>query len=98
MTETSKKVRGKGKRPALTHVNMRLPAWVVDYYKQFPNPTGKMREVLSMKALPILKELGDEPAPEAEVKVEVPLAEPVQAPVPAPVDATLRGIFSDPDT
>jgi|DEB19_MinimDraft_3_1074340.scaffolds.fasta_scaffold02008_7 uncharacterized protein (DUF4415 family) len=42
-----KRVRGKGKRPALAHVNLRLPIDVVDYFQQLPNYTGKMREVLT---------------------------------------------------
>lgn len=43
----SKRGRGKGKRPALAHVNLRVPADVMEYFKQFPNYTGKMREVLT---------------------------------------------------
>jgi len=38
--------RGKGKKPALVHVNLRIPMEVLDYYKEFPSYTIKMREVL----------------------------------------------------
>ena len=38
--------RGKGKKPALIHVNLRIPMEVLDYYKEFPSYTIKMREVL----------------------------------------------------
>jgi len=41
------RARGKGKRPALAHVNLRLPADVLEYYQRHPNYTGKMREVLT---------------------------------------------------
>ena len=42
-----KKRRGKGKNPAKAHVNLRLPHEVLEFYKQFPSYTGKMREVLT---------------------------------------------------
>jgi uncharacterized protein (DUF4415 family) len=45
--KSSRKPRGKGKNPAKTHVNVRLPADVLEFYRQFPNYTGKMREVLT---------------------------------------------------
>jgi hypothetical protein len=61
MTDTTKKVRGKGKRPALTHVNLRLPVWVIEYYKQYPSYTGKMREVLTAHALPAIPEPTQDP-------------------------------------
>ena len=38
------------KRPTLTHVNIRLPLWVFEYYKGQPNYTRAMREVLTMHA------------------------------------------------
>lgn len=44
---TTKKVRGKGKHLAKVHVNVRLPYDVLEFYKGFPNYTGKMREVLT---------------------------------------------------
>ena len=40
------KPRGKGKRQAMAHVNLRLPEDVLDYYKQYPNYTQMIREVL----------------------------------------------------
>lgn len=43
---TAKRVRGKGKHPAKVHVNIRLPNEVLEFYKGFPNYTGKMRQVL----------------------------------------------------
>jgi hypothetical protein len=42
--------RGKGVKPALVHINLRLPAWVVEFYKEQPNYTGSMREVLTIYA------------------------------------------------
>lgn len=39
--------RGPGKRPALSHTNLRLPKEVLDFYKTFPNFSAKMREVLT---------------------------------------------------
>ncbi len=42
--------RGKGIKPALVHINLRLPAWVVEFYKEQPNYTGAMREVLTIYA------------------------------------------------
>lgn len=47
---TDKRVRGKGKKPAMVHVNLRVPSEVLDYYKQFPNYTQKMRNVLAKEA------------------------------------------------
>lgn len=38
--------RGKGKKEAMGHVNLRLPASVLEKYKQYPGFTAKMREVL----------------------------------------------------
>ena len=41
--------RGKGLKPKLAHINIRLPDWVLDYYKQnSTNYTKAMREVLTM--------------------------------------------------
>jgi hypothetical protein len=42
--------RGKGTKPALVHVNLRLPEWVVEFYREQPNYTGTMREVLTIHA------------------------------------------------
>jgi uncharacterized protein (DUF4415 family) len=45
---TSKRARGKGKKAALTHINLRVPTHIVEYYKATSaNYTGKMREVLT---------------------------------------------------
>jgi len=40
-------MRGKGKKEAMVHVNLRLPMKVLAYYQQFPSYTVKMREVLT---------------------------------------------------
>lgn len=40
-------VRGKGKKEAMIHVNLRLPVKVLEYYKQFPSYTIAMRDVLN---------------------------------------------------
>lgn len=45
-----KRVRGKGTKPALVHVNLRLPQWVAEFYKGEPNYTKTMREVLTLHA------------------------------------------------
>ena len=42
----SKRHRGKGVKPAMIHINMRLPQYVVDYLKEFPSYTKEMRKVL----------------------------------------------------
>lgn len=39
--------RGLGKRPAMSHTNLRLSNEVLDFYKTFPSFTAKMREVLT---------------------------------------------------
>jgi len=41
-----KQTRGKGVKPAMLHVNVRLPQYVLDYFKEFPNYTKEMRRVL----------------------------------------------------
>lgn len=38
--------RGKGKRPAMTHVNLRLPTEVAEYFKWREGYTRGMRNVL----------------------------------------------------
>lgn len=51
MEEAKVKRRGKGKTPALVHVNVRLPQEVLNFYKQnYPSYTGGMREVLCLHA------------------------------------------------
>jgi hypothetical protein len=36
----------KRTKPNLVHVNVRLPKHVVEFYRQYPNYTSKMRSVL----------------------------------------------------
>lgn len=43
----TKRSRGKGKLPAKAHVNLRVSEPVLEFYKQYPNYSGKMREVLT---------------------------------------------------
>lgn len=38
--------RGKGKRAAMVHVNVRMPASTLEFYKKYPSYTAKIREVL----------------------------------------------------
>ena len=48
MTDKPKhKPRGKGKKPAMVLVHIRVPTAVRDLFSTFPYPTVKMREVLS---------------------------------------------------
>ena len=47
---STRRVRGKGAKPAYVHVNLRLPAEVLEFYKSFPNCTGEMRRVLTYYA------------------------------------------------
>ena len=46
MNLTTRKPRGKGVKPAMLHVNVRLPQYVLDYFKEFPSYTKEMRRVL----------------------------------------------------
>ena len=51
MTEEPKrKGRGKGVKPALAHVNLRVSKEVLDYYKRYPSFTVEMRRVLTEHA------------------------------------------------
>jgi hypothetical protein len=50
MEEAKRRARGKGTKPALVHVNLRLPEWVVEFYREQPNYTGTMRDVLTIHA------------------------------------------------
>ena len=43
---TIRRSRGKGVKPAMLHVNVRLPQYVLDYFKEFPSYTKEMRRVL----------------------------------------------------
>ena len=45
--DEKKKGRGRGKDEALVHVNLRLPPAVIGFYKQSPNYTKRMREILT---------------------------------------------------
>jgi len=47
MEQSKPKARGKGARPAMVHVNVRLPAEILDYYKQWPSYTKMIRTVLT---------------------------------------------------
>ena len=38
--------RSKDERRVMVHINVRLPEDVVEFYKQYPNYTRKMRDVL----------------------------------------------------
>jgi hypothetical protein len=41
-----KRTRGKGVKPAMIHINMRLPKHVVEHFKELPNYTTEIRKVL----------------------------------------------------
>lgn len=43
----ARKGRGGGRNPSLTHVNLRLPYEVLEFYQKYPHYTKKMREVLT---------------------------------------------------
>jgi len=45
--EERRRGRGKAVRPAMVHVNLRVPQDVLDYYKEWPSYTKMMRTVLS---------------------------------------------------
>jgi len=48
MTEQpQRKGRGKGVKPALAHVNLRIPNEVLEYFKKYPSYTKEMRRVLT---------------------------------------------------
>lgn len=36
----------KRTKPQMVHVNVRLPEWALEFYKQQPNYTGYIRKVL----------------------------------------------------
>ena len=48
--QVTRRHRGKGTKPALVHINLRLPDWVVEFYREQPNYTRAMREVLTIHA------------------------------------------------
>lgn len=43
---SSQKRRGKAAKPAMIHVNLRLPEEVLDFFKEQPQHTLAMRQVL----------------------------------------------------
>ena len=43
---TTRRSRGKGVKPSMLHTNVRLPKYVVDYFKEFPSYTKEIRRVL----------------------------------------------------
>jgi hypothetical protein len=47
LTELRRKTRGKGKRPALALVGVRLTPDVLAYFNQFPLPSVRMRMILT---------------------------------------------------
>jgi hypothetical protein len=53
MTNKSPRTRGAGVKPALVHINLRVPKEVAAFYRaNAPDCfTGKMREVLTLHAI-----------------------------------------------
>jgi hypothetical protein len=43
---TTRRPRGKGAKPSMLHTNVRLPEYVVSYFKEFPSYTKEIRRVL----------------------------------------------------
>ena len=43
---TTRRSRGKGAKPSMLHTNVRLPEYVVSYFKEFPSYTKEIRRVL----------------------------------------------------
>lgn len=43
---TTRRSRGKGVKPSMLHTNVRLPEYVVNYFKEFPSYTKEIRRVL----------------------------------------------------
>lgn len=39
--------RGKGTKPTMAHINIRIPHWVLDHFKQKDNYTKAIRDVLT---------------------------------------------------
>jgi phosphatidate phosphatase APP1 len=46
LNSTSRRYRGKGTKSAMLHVNVRLPQYVVDHFKEYPGYTREIRRVL----------------------------------------------------
>lgn len=45
-TKRKRGERGPGKKPALSHVSLRIPAETRDFFERFKRPTYAMRRVL----------------------------------------------------
>jgi hypothetical protein len=48
MNEQIKRGRGKGKKPALVGVSIRIDKETLDFFNQFPNRNNVMREALQL--------------------------------------------------
>jgi hypothetical protein len=46
MNESTKKGRGKGTRPAMVYLPVRISKEVADFFSKYPNKSAKIREVL----------------------------------------------------
>ena len=46
MNEPTKKGRGKGVRPAMVYLPVRISKEVADFFNKYPNKSAKIREVL----------------------------------------------------
>ena len=44
--DKTRRYRGKGVKDAMLHVNVRLPQYVVDHFKESPSYTQEIRRVL----------------------------------------------------
>jgi uncharacterized membrane protein YwzB len=47
MNEPTKKGRGKGVRPAMVYLPVRISKEVSDFFNKYPNKSAKIREVLA---------------------------------------------------
>lgn len=50
MEQENRRTRGKGVKPSLVHVNVRVAPWVLEFYRKHPSYTIAMREVLTTHA------------------------------------------------
>jgi uncharacterized protein (DUF4415 family) len=48
MNEQAKRGRGKGKKPALVGVSIRIDKETLDFFNQFPNRNNVMRDALQL--------------------------------------------------
>ena len=46
MNELTKKGRGKGTKPAMVYLPVRISKEVADFFSKYPNKSAKIREVL----------------------------------------------------